>query len=118
VESATSQGDSGKAEVSGKAAVAGVATAAAGAAVVAAARSGSRDTESAAEVVEAAPVPEADVVEATAPSLVEDTAVVGEDYAEGTVPPDDRTLQGDTPLDGDLPGVTDENDGRSKEPGI
>jgi uncharacterized membrane protein len=118
VESATSQGDSGKAGVSGKAAVAGVAAAAAGAAAVAATRSGSGDTESTTEVVEAAPVPEANVVEATAPPLVEDTAVVGEDYAEGTVPPDDSTLQGDPALDSDLPGVTDENDGRSREPGI
>src|SRR3954462_11365678 len=82
VESATSQGDSGKAGVSGKAAVAGVAAAAAGAVAVAAARSGSGDTESSVEVVEAAPVPEADVVEATAPPLVEDTAVVGEEHAE------------------------------------
>jgi uncharacterized membrane protein len=118
VESATSQGDSGKAGISGKAAVAGVAAAAAGAAAVAAARSGSGDTESTVEVVEAAPVPEADVVEATAPPRVEGTAVVGEDYAEGTVPPEDSTtLRGDTALDSDLPG-TDENDGRSREPGI
>ena len=46
VESATSQGDSGKAGVSGKAAAVGVAAAAAGVAAVAAARSGWRRRDS------------------------------------------------------------------------
>jgi hypothetical protein len=118
VESTTSQGDSGKAGTSGKAAVAGVAAVAAGAAAVAAARSGSEGTGSTAEVVEAPPAPEASVVEATAPPLVADTAVVGEYYVEGTVSPDDSTLQDDTALDSDLPGVTAEKDGRSREQGI
>ncbi|MFL6132169.1 MAG: SRPBCC family protein [Nocardioidaceae bacterium] len=120
VESATSQGDSGKAGVSGKAAVAGVAAVAAGAAAVAAARSGSNENENTVEVVEAPPAPETDVVEATAPPLVEDTAVVGDDYSQGAVPPADSAPIRDTELDSDLPGVTDENDGdlRSREPGI
>ena len=128
VESATSQGDSGKAGISGKAAVAGVAAVAAGAAAVAAARSGSEETETTTEVVEAPPVSETEVVdvtplsggvEPTAPPLVEDTAVVGDDYSQGAVPPADSAPLRDTGLDSDLSGA-DETDGdaRPPKPGI
>src|SRR4051794_6152726 len=66
VESATSQGDSGKAGISGKAAAAaaGVAAVAAGAAAVAATRSGSdEESDTAAETTDVAAVSPADVVE-------------------------------------------------------
>ena len=116
VESATSHGDSGKAGVSGKAAAAGVAAVAAGAAAVAATRSGSKSEDSA-EVVETSAAREVDVVEATAPPLIEDTAVVGADYAEGAVPPGETAPPRDTELDSDLPGVTDDNDGGSRPRG-
>ena len=131
VESATSHGDSGKAGVSGKAAVAGVAAVAAGAAAVAAARSGSSEKEETVDVVDVPPAPETDVVdvpptqetnvvEPTAPPLVEDTAVVGDDYAQGAVPPAGSAPIRDTELESDLPGATDDNDGdlRSREPGL
>jgi uncharacterized membrane protein len=87
VESATSQGDSGKAGISGKAAAAAGVAAVAGAAAVAAARSGSdKDTE---EVVE---------VETTAPPVTEAVIVVDET-------PDTTVTAADTdpvtdPLDG------------------
>ena len=131
VESATSHGDSGKAGVSGKAAVAGVAAVAAGAAAVAAARSGSSEKEETVDVVDVPPAPETDVVdvppapetdvvEPTAPPLVGDTAVVGDHYAQGAVPPAGSAPIRDTELESDLPGATDDNDGdvRSREPGI
>jgi hypothetical protein len=119
VESATSHGDSGKAGVSGKAAVAGVAAVAAGAAAVAAARSGSSEKEETIDVVDVPPAPETDVVEPTAPPLPEDTAVVGDDYAQGAVPPAGSAPIRDTALESDLPGATDDDgDLRPREPGI
>jgi uncharacterized membrane protein len=107
VESATSQGDSGKAGISGKTAVAGVAAAAAGAAAgaaaVAAARSGSKDTETPVEAVEVPPAPEVDVV------------VVEED--ETTATAGEPVVTGDTVLDSDLPPVTDLDDGEPRTGG-
>jgi ribosome-associated toxin RatA of RatAB toxin-antitoxin module len=107
VESATSQGDSGKAGISGKAAVAGVAAAAAGAAAVAAARSGSGDTETPVESVEVPPAPEVESVEAP-PAPVVDVVVVEDDAT--TAAAGEPVVGGDTPLDSDLPPVTDLDD--------
>jgi|tagenome__1003787_1003787.scaffolds.fasta_scaffold20449955_1 hypothetical protein len=108
VETATSQGDSGKAGVSGKAAAAGVAAAAAvGVAAAAAAKSGGSDetettaTETTATVEDVTVTPEVEVVDTyTVPPVdapaavvvgeeVPDVAVVADDEMTPRVDPDD-----------------------------
>jgi uncharacterized membrane protein len=96
VESATSQGDSGKAGISGKAAAAAGVAAVAGAAAVAAARSGSEESG---EVVE---------VETTAPPVTEPVIVVDET-------PDTTVTEGTEGFDATVP-VEDRLDGGAGGP--
>ena len=115
VESATSQGDSGKAGISGKAAVAGVAAAAAGVAAAAAVRSGgSSETEESGQVTETTTyVPETTMVEETAvysETAPADSAIIIDSDAPAGA--GDEVLPGGDQMDATTPGVTDANDGR------
>jgi len=114
VESATSQGDSGKAGISGKAAAAGVAAVAAGAAAVAVTRSGSdEETDTSVETTDVAAVPPLDVVEPVDTATPVEEVVVVADVSDSAVAPEDQLLPGDElGVEGTTPGMTDENDGR------
>jgi carbon monoxide dehydrogenase subunit G len=113
VESATSQGDSGKAGVSGKAVVAGVAAVAAGAAAVAATRSGSAEESDTAVETDVAAVPPVDVVEPVDTGAPVEEVVVVADVSDTAGGPGDQALPGDDlAVEGTTPGVSEENDGR------
>jgi carbon monoxide dehydrogenase subunit G len=113
VESATSQGDSGKAGVSGKAVVAGVAAVAAGAAAVAATRSGSEEESDTAVETDVAAVPPVDVVEPVDTVTPVEEVVVVADVSDTAGGPGDQALPGDDlAVEGNTPGVSEENDGR------
>jgi hypothetical protein len=114
VESATSQGDSGKAGISGKAAVAGVAAVAAGAAAVAATRSLSdEESDTSAETTDVSAVPPVDVVEPLGTVTPVEEVVVVADVSERADGPGDQVMPGDDlAVDRTTPGVNDENDGR------
>jgi uncharacterized membrane protein len=113
VESATSQGDSGKAGISGKAAVAGVAAVAAGAAAVAATRSGSdEESDTVAETTDVSALPPVDVVEPLDTVTPVEEFVVA-DVSDRADEPGDQVMPGDDlAVEGTTPGVSDENDGR------
>ncbi len=114
VESASSEGDSGKVGISGKAAAAGVAAAAAGVAAVVAARSGSdEDTETSTETVEGYDAPPVEVVEETTyiAGPATETTIPGADPYGVPAAPSDDVLLGGAEHDGASP-ATDDNDGR------
>ena len=123
VESATSQGDSGKTGISGKAAAAaaaGVAAAGAGIAAAAAARSGSDEQEAEPQLAgsEVPATAEADIVH---PDVVEEStytapATDATDVADDTYGTEaghgEEVMPGGVELDSTTPGTTEENDGR------